>query len=207
MLNFAKKVFVFININRKIIIPHVLDSTSVEDFKEIMAFQLKLEESSENKTTRNVEAINHSNTILDLIQKYNGNFTKFYIAENHDTIIVEVVFSTPMDMIYFVECANMYSGITARYTITTAFKGKNDLDLAKRNKKYPKRLSRIYAKAAYSDGADTELYLNLATFFMALKNGVVYDIRQFNNQVLIDVNFKTYADFCSSDKELHSFFA
>ena len=208
MLNLEHKIFVLVDIHRKIIIPHKLDPKSTYDLKETIEFQRTLEAASPQKTSRNLDAIKNTYIILDMIREFKGSFQQFYIARKADNLVLEVAFPTALDMISYTESIKNYSGINPRYAITIAFNGKSNLTIDRADWHDYTKLSKIFANAAFFDDADTELYLKLASFFTALTDkGSIFDIRQEENAVVIDVIFKSYIAYNKCKQGLLHYFA
>ncbi len=208
MLNLEHKIFVLVDIHRKIIIPHKLDPKSTYDLKETIEFQHTLEAASPQKTSRNLDAIKNTYIILDMIREFKGSFQQFYIAKKSDTLVIEAVFPTALDMISYGESIKNYSGIKPRYAITTAFRGNPSLTVDRTDWHDHTKLSKIFANAAFFDDADTELYLKLASFFITLPDtGKIFDIRQEDNDVVIDVIFKSYVAYYKFKESLLHYFA
>ncbi len=202
------KVLVFIHANRKVYLPGVLDYTSVEDFKKLMKFQLEIKETKPRPTPRNVEAIGYHTTILELIRDFQGEFIQFYLDNSHAITILEVSFPSDLEMTGFVGSIGKHSGISVKYAITATFSGIYDFATPKRACwKNPKWMSRFYARVAAADGTDTDLCLDLATFFNVPKIGSINNIKRTDIGVSVDVVFKKYDMFKAFEKELEEFFA
>ena len=208
MLDLEHKIIVLIDIHRKIIIPHKLDPKSTYDLKETIEFQRTLEAASPQKTSRNLDAIKNTYIILDMIREFKGSFQQFYIARKADNLVLEVAFPTALDMISYAGSIKNYSGIKPRYAITTAFRGNPSLTVNRTDWSNHKKLSRIFADTASSDDNDTEVCLKLASFFITLPDtGKIFDIRQEDNAVVIDVIFKSYVAYYKFKESLLHYFA
>lgn len=196
MYNAEQKVFIFITFNRKVVFPRDVDLTSPDSFVKTIEHQLKRRKFRHAISEQTVSAVERSQDIVDMIDRFGGKFLGFRHDICESTVIVEASFPDDTSTVNFTECCSSYPSFSGRYALTMTFDGALPQKIYHQDYSHYSVIIDMLSEAANStnDESTKIFYLNMASLFEFMRNNrykkVIRDIRVDDGKTEIDVAFK-----------------
>ena len=203
-------VFTFINCGRRVELPDKMDRTSVKSLEQAIDAQIALERATPGKKAKlHLITLRHYHVVLDLIEKYHGNFFRWRRDINTGVLIVEVAFDDLNDLYGYGYDVAKLPNISSKYVFSAIFDGKSHIPTSPKDLKYPKRMSVLLEDAAEEELSliQQDFYYELSAFFDYIDEMPKHKVKTFKNRegnLVVDVTFRYFLDFDVFRKEMET---